>query len=88
MSFVAGIPTLNIKAFTNGTAQERSQFVSDLGTAYENIGFVAIHGHDIADAVIRDLYTQSEDFFGLPAEAKRAYARPETKNQRGFVSMA
>lgn len=87
MSFVAGIPTLNIKAFTNGTAQERSQFVSDLGTAYENIGFVAIHGHDIADAVIRDLYTQSEDFFGLPAEAKRAYARPETKNQRGFVSM-
>jgi isopenicillin N synthase-like dioxygenase len=87
MSFVAGIPTLDIKAFTDGTQDERTQFVRDLGNAYESIGFVAIHGHGIEDVLIEGLYAQSQAFFSLSTEQKRAYARPETNNQRGFVSM-
>lgn len=87
MSFVAGIPTLDIQDFTKGNQELRNKFVSNLGDAYESIGFVAIHGHGIPDALIEDLYAQSQDFFGLSPEQKKAYARPETSNQRGFVRM-
>jgi isopenicillin N synthase-like dioxygenase len=87
MSLVAGIPTLDIKAFTEGTKEERSQFVRNLGDAYETIGFVAIQGHNIPDDLIDNLYAQSQAFFSLSPTEKRAYARPETNNQRGFVSM-
>ena len=87
MSHIAGIPTLDIRSFTHGTAEEKAKFVADLGGAYETIGFAAIHGHGIPDALIAKLYSESAAFFSLPAEVKRKYARPEANNQRGFVSM-
>ena len=74
MSFVAGIPTLDIQDFTKGNQELRNKFVKNLGDAYESIGFVAIHGHGIPDTLIEDLYTQSQDFFGLSPEQKKAYA--------------
>lgn len=86
-SLLAGIPTLDIRAFINGNEQEKAQFAASLGEAYETIGFAAIHGHGIPGELIASLYRESESFFGLPVETKRRYARPEANNQRGFVSM-
>ena len=86
-NLLAGIPTLDIRAFINGNEQEKAAFAASLGEAYETIGFAAIHGHGIPDELIARLYSESESFFGLPAETKRRYARPEANNQRGFVSM-
>ncbi|MGB2134876.1 MAG: 2-oxoglutarate and iron-dependent oxygenase domain-containing protein, partial [Flavobacteriales bacterium] len=76
-SLLAGIPTLDIRAFIHGDEQEKAAFAAALGEAYETIGFAAIHGHGISDDLIARLYTESEGFFALPAEAKRKYARPE-----------
>jgi isopenicillin N synthase-like dioxygenase len=87
VSLVAGIPTLDIRTFTQGTDAEKSAFVKDLGNAYESIGFAAIHGHGIPDDLISKLYAESASFFALPYEVKSQYARPEANNQRGFVSM-
>ena len=75
------------RAFINGSETEKAAFAAALGEAYETIGFAAIHGHGISDELIARLYSESEAFFALPAETKRQYARPETNNQRGFVSM-
>ena len=86
-SLLAGIPTLDIRAFINGSETEKAAFAAALGEAYETIGFAAIHGHGISDELIARLYSESEAFFALPAETKRQYARPDTNNQRGFVSM-
>ena len=86
-NLLAGIPTLDIRAFINGNEKEKAAFAAALGEAYETIGFAAIHGHGIPDELIARLYSESEGFFGLPVETKRRYARPETNNQRGFVSM-
>ena len=86
-SLLAGIPTLDIRAFINGDKDEKAAFAAALGEAYETIGFAAIHGHGISDDLIARLYSESEGFFALPAETKRKYARPEANNQRGFVSM-
>lgn len=84
---LTGIPTLDIQSFINGDDAAKRAFASQLGAAYETIGFAAIHGHGIPDELIAQLYEESEAFFALPAEVKRQYARPETNNQRGFVSM-
>ncbi len=84
---LAGIPTLDIRLFEIGSDSERTQFVEQLGYAYETIGFVAISGHGIPKLLINHLYSQSRAFFELPTEIKKQYARPETNNQRGFVSM-
>ena len=81
-NLLAGIPTLDIRAFITGNEQEKAAFASALGEAYETIGFAAIHGHGIPDELIARLYSESEAFFGLPAETKRQYARPEANNQR------
>lgn len=87
ISLIAGIPTLDVRRFTQGDAEQRRHFVESIGNAYESIGFVAIHGHDIPDELIEGLYRESQDFFSLPQSTKVKYARPETNNQRGFVSM-
>lgn len=84
---IAGIPTLDIQSFISGDEASKRAFASQLGEAYETIGFAAIHGHGIPDELIAQLYTESEAFFALSTDIKRRYARPETNNQRGFVSM-
>ena len=84
---LAGIPTLDIQSFIGGDDADKRAFASQLGEAYETIGFAAIHGHGIPDELIAQLYAESESFFALPTDMKRRYARPETNNQRGFVSM-
>ena len=41
------IPKLDLSHFTNGTAEQRNNFVNALGQAYEEIGFVAVRNHGI-----------------------------------------
>ena len=86
ISMLAGIPTLNVGDFLSGDADARNRFIQQLGTAYEGIGFAAIHGHGISDELIDQLYAHSKAFFGLPLETKQRYLRPETNNQRGYVA--
>ena len=62
-SLLAGIPTLDIRAFINGSETEKAAFAAALGEAYETIGFAAIHGHGISDELIARLYSESEAFF-------------------------
>lgn len=87
LHFEAGIPSLNLKDFTEGSASDQERFVAQLGAAYEGIGFAAISGHGIPDDLIAELYKEAEAFFQLPSEAKLHYARPESRHQRGYVRM-
>lgn len=87
LHFEAGIPSLNLKDFTAGNASEQERFVAQLGAAYEGIGFAAISGHGISDALIAELYKEAEAFFQLPSETKMRHARPESRHQRGYVRM-
>lgn len=86
LDFVAGIPSLDVSHFTHGTEAQRTQFVHDLGTAYREVGFVAIGGHGIPQDVIDELYNEAETFFALPADVKAKHEHPEHNRQRGFVS--
>ena len=80
------IPSLDLHQFTQGTAQERKKFVSALGAAFNQIGFVAIKNHGLTDELTDKLYTVVREFFALPEEVKRQYDRPELHGQRGYTS--
>lgn len=81
-----GIPVVDLAKFTQGNEQERSGFVSELGKAYEEVGFVAVKNHGIPDHLIDELYNDVKAFFSLPSDLKRGYEKPELAGQRGYTS--
>jgi isopenicillin N synthase-like dioxygenase len=65
------IPSVNLADFLSDDVSKKQQFVSEIGQAYENIGFVALKGHFLDDALVDKLYTQIKNFFDLPTETKK-----------------
>ena len=80
------IPSLDLQKFTSGTQAQRNQFVSDLGCAYEEIGFVAVSGHFLSEDLINELYKQIKAFFDLPESVKKKYEIEGGGGQRGYTS--
>jgi isopenicillin N synthase-like dioxygenase len=81
-----GIPVVDLAEFTSGNAQQKAGFVSALGKAYEDVGFVAVKNHGIPDKTVDGLYSQTKAFFSLPQEIKRKYEIPGLAGQRGYTS--
>lgn len=79
------IPSLDLANFTSGDPEKKKKFVSDLGQAYNNIGFVAIRNHYLSDALSEKLYQAIKDFFALPDEVKQQYEIPGLAGQRGYI---
>jgi isopenicillin N synthase-like dioxygenase len=79
------IPVVDLSEFS-GTPAQKAAFVSALGKAYEEIGFVAVKNHGISDDTIGSLYENTTAFFSLPREAKSKYEIPGLAGQRGYTS--
>lgn len=80
------IPVLDLSKFVHGSQAEKDQFVSDIGAAFHNVGFVGIINHGIPTEVVDSFYSESKNFFSLPVENKRKYENPELAGQRGYIS--
>jgi isopenicillin N synthase-like dioxygenase len=80
------IPSVNLNDFISGDAHSKQKFVSEIGKAYEDIGFVALKGHFLDDALVEKLYAEVKKFFNLPLETKQKYEIPGIGGQRGYVS--
>jgi isopenicillin N synthase-like dioxygenase len=48
----------------------KQKFVNEIGSAFEDIGFVALKGHFLNDQLVEELYGEMK-FFPLPLETKR-----------------
>lgn len=81
-----GIPSVDLNDFINGSADQKQQFVSALGKAYEDIGFVAVKNHLISEETVHRLYSEVKAFFELPEETKKKYEIVELAGQRGYTS--
>src|SRR5258708_5838189 len=81
-----GIPVVNLADFLSGDPQLKQKFVSDLGKAYEDVGFVAVKNHGIPDDLIGELYKDVQQFFAMPIDKKRQYDLPGLAGQRGYTS--
>ena len=80
------IPTVNLKDFLSEEKTKKQKFVDEIGKAYEEIGFVALKGHFLDDALIEELYSEIKNFFELPLETKLKYEIKGLGGQRGYTS--
>ncbi|MBC3758911.1 isopenicillin N synthase family oxygenase [Hyunsoonleella sp. SJ7] len=80
------IPSVDLRDFISEDAERKQKFVDAIGTAYEEIGFVALKGHFLNDALVEKLYQEVKRFFDLPVDVKQKYEIPEIAGQRGYVS--
>ena len=80
------IPSVNLTDFLSNDEKRKQKFISEIGHAYENIGFVALKGHFLDDTLVTELYDEIKNFFELPTDVKRKYEIPGIGGQRGYVS--
>lgn len=80
------IPSLDLADFLSGDSKRKSDFVAGLGSAFTNIGFVAIKNHGLTEEQRLSLYDVVKEFFAQPEEVKRKYERLDLYGQRGYVS--
>ena len=57
------ITSLDLSDFTSGEPERKAKFVQDLGTAFNNIGFVSIRNHGLTEDLRTKLYESVQDFF-------------------------
>lgn len=79
------IPSLDLLNFVSGNEHQKRKFVSDLGLAYSNIGFVAIENHALTEVIQDKLYQAVKNFFDLPESVKQKYEDEEIQGQRGYI---
>jgi isopenicillin N synthase-like dioxygenase len=80
------IPLVDLSKFVDGTPAQRSEFVSELGDAFHNIGFVSVVNHGVPKRLIDDFYVAARKFFDLPENIKKQYEIPGMAGQRGYTS--
>lgn len=83
---IDSIPSLDLSLFANGSPSERKNFVADIGTAYEDYGFIAIKNHLLNPETEKNLYVYTQKFFELPEATKRQYEMEGGGGQRGYTS--
>lgn len=80
------IPSVDLHDFLSQDPIRKQKFINEIGKAYEEIGFVALKGHFLDEALVDDLYNEVKNFFTLPLEVKAQYEIPGIGGQRGYVS--
>ena len=83
---MASIPNLNFAKWSQGTENEKAEFVKELGAAYTDIGFITIRNHGFGEEVQNELYHKASEFFGLEKSIKAAYEIDGLAGQRGYTS--
>ena len=79
------IPSLDLADFHLNDPSRKEKFVSELGAAYTNIGFVAIRNHFLTQAMQDRLYSSIKAYFALDEKVKLKYERNDLAGQRGYT---
>lgn len=80
------VPSVDLKDFSSGDSSRRHKFVTEIGKAFEEIGFVALSGHFLSQELVDDLYSEIKKFFKLEQKVKNSYEIPGIGGQRGYTS--
>jgi len=80
------IPSVDLQDFLSGDEQRKSVFISDIGNAFGDIGFVALSGHFLSEDLVKGLYAEIKRFFELPQHIKDSYEIEGIGGQRGYTS--
>jgi isopenicillin N synthase-like dioxygenase len=78
------IPVVDLDDWHAGGAA-RASFVDTVGAALADVGFFAVAGHRIPEALTRDAYQAARSFYALPREVKARYHLAGAHGQRGYT---
>ena len=80
-----GVPLIDISGFAQGGISARKRIARDVADAVETIGFLAISGHGVPDALMRETQDRLAAFFDLPESAKAKYVGTANSKNRGYL---
>lgn len=80
------IPSVDLADFLSENPERKQKFVQEIGSAYEDIGFVSLKNHFLDDTLVDELYSEIKQFFALPVETKSKYEIEGLGGQRGYIS--
>lgn len=83
---MSSVPSVDLRDFLSDDPKRKQKFVEEIGGAFENIGFVALSGHFLSDALVEALYSEIKKFFNLSQEIKDTYEIEGIGGQRGYTS--
>jgi isopenicillin N synthase-like dioxygenase len=80
------VPSVDLQDFVSGDPKRKEKFIKEIGSAFEDIGFVALSGHFLPQQLVDDLYAEIKKFFQLAQETKDSYEIEGIGGQRGYTS--
>tara|TARA_R110002050_G_scaffold56512_1_gene127027 strand:- start:127502 stop:128452 length:951 start_codon:yes stop_codon:yes gene_type:complete len=80
------VPSVDLADFISEDPKRKEKFIKEIGSAFEDIGFVALSGHFLSEKLVEDLYEEIKQFFKLSQEVKDSYEIPGIGGQRGYTS--
>lgn len=82
---LAQIPLVDIAPFVAGNPADKQSVATEIGRACEEIGFLMIAGHGIAQNLIDETLAVTWQFFDLPEDDKRRWLSPAGDGRRGYL---
>lgn len=79
------VPTVDISAWSGGTAAERRELCGHIDDMGRRVGFLAVTGHTIPTPLADEMLAVTGAFFDLPVAAKMAYSPPDKAVNRGYA---
>ena len=77
------IPVVDMRDWSHPDG--RRGFISNLGAALEEYGFVRVTGHVVSPTLVDEAYHRLSEFFDRPMDEKRRYYLEGTQGQRGYT---
>ncbi len=82
------VPVIDLAPARGGGRAERLAVARAIDAACREIGFFAIRGHGVPDALVRELRDRAHEFFALPLADKLAARHPVAGTNRGYHPVA
>jgi isopenicillin N synthase-like dioxygenase len=81
------VPLIDLTAARAGGPADRRRIAALIDQACVEIGFFAVAGHGVPEAVCRDLRDTAHRFFALPLEVKRCASPADERTPRGYHAL-
>ncbi len=78
------VPVIDLRAARYGNERDRRQVAEQIDAACREIGFFAMTGHGVPQAVVSNLRHAAHAFFALPTAKKLAASHPISGTNRGY----
>ena len=81
---MASVPVIDLAPTRGGDRVARLEVAHAIDAACREIGFFAVSGHGVSEALVHDLRGRAHEFFALPLADKLAARHPVPGTNRGY----